>query len=138
PLVGRLCSRLPARILVAFGVLTFIVSAWQMSHYTLQTGSAGVVWALLVQGLAFSALMVPLNTLALASIPRHKLTDATGLNSLVRQIGGSIGLAVFATILQRSTVRAIAAVKTHLVEVDPSVQARLAAIKGGLMAQGID
>jgi DHA2 family multidrug resistance protein len=138
PVMGRLYNRLPARLVVSAGVLTFVFSAWQMSHYTLQTTSEGVIAALLVQGFAFSLLMVPLNTLALASIPRHKLTDATGLNSLVRQIGGSIGLAVFATILQRSTVRASAAVRAHVAAVDPDVQLRVAAIKAGLISRGID
>jgi DHA2 family multidrug resistance protein len=138
PIVGRLYNRLPARILCAAGVLIFIVSAYMMSRYTLQTNSAGVIAALVVQGFAFSALMVPLNTLALASIPRHKLTDATGLNSLLRQIGASIGLAIFANALQRQTVRSTAAVAAHLVGVDPAVQQRLMGIKAGLMAQGMD
>jgi DHA2 family multidrug resistance protein len=138
PIVGRLYNRLPARILCAAGVLTFIVSAYMMSKYNLQTTSGGVVAALLVQGLAFSALMVPLNTLALASIPRHKLTDATGLNSLLRQIGASVGLAIFANALQRQTVRSISAVASHMTAVDPAVQQRLAMMKGAFMGQGLD
>ena len=52
---------------------------------------------------------MPLTTVALASIPRNKLADATGLNSLVRQIGGSLGLAVFATLMTRYPVQIKAA-----------------------------
>src|SRR5204862_510108 len=79
----------------------FAVSTWQMSHYTLATSPSGVVWALLVQGLGFSFLFVPLTTVALASVPRQRMADATGLNSLMRQLGGSIGLATFATLMTR-------------------------------------
>ncbi len=138
PLVGRFYNKLPARTLVAVGVLIFIGSAFMMSHYNLDTTSSGIVLALLVQGVAFSALMVPLNTMALAGIPRHKMTDATGLNSLIRQIGASVGLAIFANILQNSTVRSVAAVGAHLAAVDPAVQGRVAGITQGLVAQGMD
>ena len=56
---------------------------------------------LIIQGVAFSCLFIPLTTMALSTIPRHRLPDATGLNSLLRQTGGSVGLAVFATLLTR-------------------------------------
>jgi DHA2 family multidrug resistance protein len=97
-----------------------------------------VVSALLIQGLGFSCLFVPLNTVALASIPRHKMTDATGLNSLFRQIGGSVGLAVFATLLGNYGVGARASLAAHLTEVNPEVANRLNAIQGGMMARGYD
>ena len=70
-----------------------------MSHYTLATSARSVVGAIVIQGLGFAAIFVPLTTVALARIPRYRLTDATGLNSLLRQIGGSLGLAAFATLL---------------------------------------
>ena len=78
-----------------------------MSHYTLDDHAArrGRRRSS-IQGVGFACLFVPLTTVALAHIPRHQLADATGLNSLLRQIGGSIGLAVFATLLPRFTAAA--------------------------------
>ena len=70
-----------------------------MSNYTLDTSSHSVVAAIVLQGFGFASIFVQLTTVALASIPRFRLTDATGLNSLLRQIGGSLGLAAFATLL---------------------------------------
>jgi DHA2 family multidrug resistance protein len=87
---------------------------------------------------AFACLFIPLTTVALASIPRHKLADATGLNSLLRQIGGSLGLAVFASLIPRFTRQATVALSTHLDAGRPEVLERLAQIGALLQARGYD
>ena len=136
PIVGRLYNRVPPRIFVAVAVLMFFVSAYMMSHYTLDTGSGGVVASLVLQGVAFSCLWVSLTTVALSSIPRHKLADATGLNSLVRQIGGSIGLAFFATVLPRAQDGARAGLVAHLDPGRPEVMTRITAVQSLLVSRG--
>jgi DHA2 family multidrug resistance protein len=136
PFVGRLYNKVPPRVFVGFGVVMFCISAYSMSHYTLDTDAGGVVLSLLVQGIGFSCLWVPLSTVALSSIPRHKLADATGSNSLVRQIGGSIGLAIFATVLSRAQDGARAGLVAHLDPGRPEVQARLTAMQQALGARG--
>lgn len=138
PIVGRLYNRISPRVVVAFGILCTALGAWQQSHFTLQTTSAGVVGTLLVQGVGFACLFVPLTTAALSSIPRARLTDATGLNSLLRQIGASAGLAVFATLLARNVTVAKHAISAHLTPERPEVMARLAALKAGFLARGAD
>jgi DHA2 family multidrug resistance protein len=114
PIVGRIYNKVSPRIVIGFGILMFGWSAWLMGHYTLATSARGVVNVLIIQGIAFSCLFIPLTTLALSSIPRHRLADATGLNSLLRQVGGSIGLAIFATLLTRSTTEARADMLRHI------------------------
>ncbi|HEX7111741.1 MAG TPA: DHA2 family efflux MFS transporter permease subunit, partial [Mizugakiibacter sp.] len=106
PIIGRIYNRVDPRIVVAFGIILFAYSAYLMGHYTLATTARGVMNVLMIQGVAFSCLFIPLTTMALASIPRHRMPDATGLNSLLRQTGGSIGLAAFATMLSRFAIRA--------------------------------
>jgi MFS transporter, DHA2 family, multidrug resistance protein len=136
PFVGRLYNKVPPRLFVGFGVVMFCISAYQMSHYTLDTSSAGIVSTLIVQGIAFSCLWVPLTTVALSSIPRHKMADATGSNSLIRQIGGSVGLAIFATLLTRTQVGARAGLMAHLNPGRPEVISRLAMTRQMLGARG--
>ena len=92
----------------------------------------------MLQGVGFSFLFVPLTTAALANIPRTKLADATGLNSLLRQVGGSIGLAVFATLLSRYGVQAQAAIASHVALDRPEVQERLAQLVAGFQGRGLD
>jgi DHA2 family multidrug resistance protein len=138
PFVGRIYNRISPRVVVATGVSLFAISAWQMSHFTLATGTSQIMTALVIQGLGFSCLFVPLTTVALSTIPRHKLSDATGLNSLFRQMGGSIGLAVFATMLSRGNVGARASLLNDLTAFRPEVQARVGAIQAALSARGYD
>jgi DHA2 family multidrug resistance protein len=136
PFVGKIYNKVSPRLVVAFGVVLFVIGAYQMSHYTLDTSQGGVVMALLIQGAGFSCLFVPLTTVALTSIPRHKMTDATGLNSLVRQIGGSVGLAVFATILSRAESRARAGLVAHLNPGNPQLFMRIASSQRTLSGRG--
>lgn len=136
PIVGRLYNRVSPRLTVAFGVLLFVTTAVIMSRYTLQTTTRDVVLVLILQGVAFSCLFIPLTTVALANIPRHNLADATGLNSLLRQIGGSIGLAVFASLIPRFDQAARSGLVAHLGVTRPEVAARLARISGFLQGRG--
>jgi DHA2 family multidrug resistance protein len=138
PIVGRLHNRISPRLTVAFGVMLFAVSAYMMSHYTLETTTHDVVVVLVLQGVAFACLFIPLTTVALARIPRQQLADATGLNSLLRQIGGSLGLAVFASLIPRFTKHGAAAISAHLDVTRPEVAARVAQITHALEARGYD
>jgi DHA2 family multidrug resistance protein len=87
---------------------------------------------------AFSCLFIPLTTIALSSIPRHRLPDATGLNSLLRQTGGSVGLAIFATLMTRWATSARAGMLSHFSISSPAMAARMAAIQRMLQGRGID
>jgi DHA2 family multidrug resistance protein len=138
PLVGRLYNRVQPRILVILGVLLVAFSAYLMSHYTLETSSRSVVAAIMIQGFGFASLFVPLTTVALAGIPRYRLTDATGLNSLLRQIGGSLGLAAFATLLPHFTAAARTGLASHIVAGRPEVMQRFGMMQAGLLMRGID
>ncbi len=75
---------------------------------------------------------------ALARIPRDRLADATGLNSLLRQVGASMGLAVFATLLDRYGARARAVLSASLLPDRPEVQDRLAQMAAGFVQRGYD
>jgi len=137
PVVGRLYNRVSPRLTVAFGVVLFSVSAYMMSHYTLDTSQADIMAVLVLQGVAFACLFIPLTTVALASIPRHKLADATGLNSLLRQIGGSLGLAGFAALMPRFTAQAEVSIGAHVSLMRPEVAARMNAMMAAFQARGM-
>ncbi len=138
PIAGRLYNKVQPRILVALGILLVAFSVYQMAHYTLDTSPRTVVVAIVVQGLGFASLFVPLTTVALSTIPRYRLADAAGLNSLLRQIGGSLGLAAFATFLPRLETSARHALAAHVVAGSPRVGERLALIGRGFAARGLD
>jgi DHA2 family multidrug resistance protein len=138
PIVGRIYNKVSPRVVVAFGIVVFAFTAYVMSHYTLDTSARGIIDVLALQGVAFSCLFIPLTTVALSSIPRHKLADAAGLNTLFRQIGGSMGLAIFASLINRYSTEARFAISAHLYPGRPELIDRLRAITGGLMQHGFD
>jgi len=138
PIVGKLYSKVSVRILVANGVICVSLGSFAMATFTLQTGLGAIILATLVQGVGFSCLFIPLAAAALAHIPKHRLADASGLNSLFRQLGGSIGLAIFATLLTRYATVARASVAVHITPLRPEVVTRIGQITGGLGARGLD
>src|SRR5438105_5350932 len=137
PIVGRIYNKVSPRAVVAFGILVFAYTAWLMGHYTLATSSRGIVNVLILQGVAFSCLFIPLTTIALSSIPRHRLSDATGLNSLLRQVGGSIGLAIMATLMSRFATRARGAMLANISMDRLAVATRIGAMQRMLAARGV-
>ncbi|MCP3161470.1 DHA2 family efflux MFS transporter permease subunit [Myxococcus qinghaiensis] len=138
PIVGRLYGKVPSRLLVGLGIVFAGFGAFEMSHFSLVTGSEHIVRAIMLQGVGFSLMFVPLSATALANIPRERMADATGLNSLLRQIGGSMGLAIFTTLLSRYSVQAKASIAAHLNPERLEVAGRIAATEQGLMRRGLD
>ncbi len=138
PFVGRIYGKVSARLLVAIGIVLVAAGAVMVSYVTLDTTASGIIHPIMIQGIGFSFLFVPLTTAALSEIPRTKLADATGLNSLLRQVGASMGLAVFATLLSRYGVQAKAALSAHVTPDRLEVQGRLAAMEGAFRQRGFD
>jgi DHA2 family multidrug resistance protein len=101
--VGRLMNRVDSRLIILAGLLMTVVSLWQMTGFSLQMGMAPVITSGLLQGFGLGCTFVPLNTLALSNLPRHILTQGTALRSLMRNLGGSIGISVFEAVLAQNT-----------------------------------
>ena len=130
PVVGRLYNHVQPRWLVGTGVLLFVVGNWQLSHVTLDTSSRDLVVPLVVTGIAFAFLFVPLTTAALSRMQRHELAEAAGINSFFRQIGGSIGLTVFTTVFTRYAAQATSALRDQVSVLRPEVADLVARLHG--------
>ncbi len=138
PIIGRIYNHVSPRLLVAIGLSCVSLGCWEMGSFTLQTSQAGIIGVLVLQGVGFSCLFVPLATVALSHVPRVQLTDATGLNAVVRQFGGSAGLAIYGTLLSQHATRARADLAEHVTAVDPGTAERLAAMTRAFIAHGYD
>lgn len=102
-IIGRISNRVDPRISIAFGMLVFAYSSWMLGALTSDAGYWNVFWPRLVQGFGLGFLFVPLTTVALGDVPIPELAGATGVNTLVRQIGGSFGIAILTTLLTHET-----------------------------------
>jgi len=138
PIVARIYNRLPPWLMGGAGLLLNVYGQWRLSELTLMSGPGDIVSSIMLQGIGMALMMVPLQTIALSTIPRHLMADATGLNSLIRQIASSMGLAAFATLLTRYGVFARDGLRAHVIAERPEVLQRLHATAGGLMARGMD
>ncbi len=138
PIIGRIYNSVSPRIVIAIGVVFVSLGSIDMSHLTLASGQGDVIGAIMVQGVGFSCLFVPLTTVALSKIERYQLADAAGLNSLLRRIGGPIGLAIFTTLLGDHMATARLGLVQQIRSTDPSVLAHVSATAHGMVAHGID
>jgi DHA2 family multidrug resistance protein len=102
-IVGRLTRIVDARILVFIGLTLTAYSMHMMSTFSIDMSEWPFITSGVVQGIGMGLVFVPLTTLAFATLPSHYRTDGTGLFSLVRNVGSSIGISVVSTVLAQMT-----------------------------------
>lgn len=102
-IIGRILNYVDARLSVAFGMFIFAFSCWWLGGLNTDAGYWDVFWPRLVQGFGLGFLFVPLSTVTLNDVPVGELAGATGVNTLVRQLGGSFGIAILTTLLTHET-----------------------------------
>jgi DHA2 family multidrug resistance protein len=136
PIVGRLYNQIRPSWLVAFGLVMTALGCWMQADINLSTTTGDLLWPLAITGIGFAFLFVPLTTAALSNIPRHQLADAAGVNSFVRQVGGSIGLSIFANLFTTYSWHAARGLAQNVSVLRPEVAAQAIAFKAGLVARG--
>jgi len=103
PLVGWALSRgLDARRMIFAGLVTMTVATWWLSLGNLQMGEASLVWPRVLQVMGLGMTTVPLSTIMFRFLPTDQSSNAAGIYALVRNEGGSIGIALSSTFLQRA------------------------------------
>jgi DHA2 family multidrug resistance protein len=138
PIAGRFYNRLGARTLVGAGLMISAYGFWDIAHLSLDVGYWDLFYPQLWQGVGFSLIFVALSTAALSSIERPKVTAATGLYNVVRQVFGSIGISLAATELARGVDQNKAVLADHVSMYDPTTRNWLAAVTAGMQAKGAD
>ena len=105
PIGGRFYNKVGPRVLVAVGLALNAYGFWQFSHLTTQVGVWDLLWPQVWQGAGMGLLFVAIATAALATIPKPRMTAATGLYNVVRQVSASIGIAIAANQVDAGTHR---------------------------------
>jgi DHA2 family multidrug resistance protein len=101
PLVGILLSKYDPRKFLTIGVSIAALTLWQFSRLNLNAGYWDFFWPQLIQGVSLAFIFVPLTTITMGSIPREHMGNATSIFNLLRNLGGSFGIAGVATLLDR-------------------------------------
>jgi MFS transporter, DHA2 family, multidrug resistance protein len=137
-IVGRNAQRLDARYTIVIGSALFMASMWEMSRITLDSGTADLFWPLVLRGVGLGLIFVPLTNASMAELSVRQLAQGTGLYNLTRQLGGSLGIALMATLLSRFTATRHAVLTEHVGAIDLATQSRLDMIARGLMSHGVN
>src|SRR6266545_4954170 len=135
---GRFVNRIDQRWLLAAGCVLNAGAAYYMSTLTLTTDYWALALPRLVSGVGVGFIFVPLNTLALATIPREKMGNATALVNVVRNLGGGIGVALMTTMLARRSQWHHSSLVSHINVWDAETAERLRMWAAYFSAQGAD
>jgi DHA2 family multidrug resistance protein len=101
--IARLSNRVDTRLLVFLGVALTAVAMWQMTGFSLQMGMEPVITTGLLQGFGLGFVFTPLSILTFSTLPRNLLTQGTAIFSLMRNLGGSIGISIVEALLVENT-----------------------------------
>ena len=137
PVVGQLVTRVDPRLLIATG---FTITSLALYHMTvLNLGidfhTAAMMRVYQTMGMAF--IFIPISTMAYIGIPRHKSNQVAGINNLMRNLGGSVGIAMLSTFLIRLSQKHRVSLVAHATEGDPQFAQRIAGLTKTFTSQGI-
>jgi DHA2 family multidrug resistance protein len=136
PLVGFLLSRYTPRWLLLFGLLVLSFSLFHMTTFDLEIDFRTLAMARVVQAVGMAFLFVPINTAAYAFLPRDKNNAASGLMNLARNIGGSVGISLVTTLLDRRSQVHMTDLSSHLSQSNPALQSMIKGASSALQAHG--
>lgn len=135
-IVGRLINKINGRYLLLFGFSLLAFSTYLFSDINLQISMGSIVWPGIMSGFAMGFVFVPLTTMALGTLANDQMGNASGVFNLMRNTGGSLGIAAVTTMLARGAQTHQAAMISHLTPYDPAFQQRLHDIAGTVSSQG--
>jgi DHA2 family multidrug resistance protein len=137
-IAGRLVARVDQRMMLGVGCILNAIGLMMMSNLTLSIDYWTLTIPRFVQGLGLGFTFVPLTTLALATVPKDRLGNATAAFNVVRNIGGSIGIALATTYLARRSQYHQSTLVGHVDVWSPETAQRLADWTRHFVAQGAD
>ena len=138
PVVGLLVGKTDARRLVAAGLFVGAVTLFWLGQLSLDAGYWDIFFPQFVQGIGLSLIFVPLTTIAMDPIPRERMGNATSLFSLMRNLGGSVGIAVTGTLLARKQHAFAAVLGEHVTPYSEVARRTFENLRGSLLASGVD
>jgi len=134
-IVGRLIGKVDTRYLITFGfgVLTF--STYLFTLINLDIAQSNIIIPMLISGVAMGFVFVPLTTMSMATLPQHEIGNASGVYNLMRNTGGSIGIAIMTTLLTRYGQMHQSYLMTNVSENNPTFQQYFQQIYAGFVQQ---
>jgi len=125
PLVGKLMQKVDPRWLILWGTSMVVLMLYTMTNYSSMTSEKEVFYTLLIRGAGMGFLFVPINAVVLGPFRGADLGQVAGLLNLLRQVGGSVGIALMDTLLLRTSNQNATDIATNVSVFNPGTQAAL-------------
>ncbi len=138
PLVGTVLSRFDPRKVLACGLTVASWTLYELGRLNLNAGYWDIFWPQFIQGAALAMLFVPLTTATMDRISREEMGNATSMFNLMRNLGGSFGIASATTYLFRRQQYNTQLLGAHVTALNPQVRAMARGIGTSMMARGSD
>ena len=136
PIVGAILPNRDPRKFLAVGLVVSAGTLYQLSRLNLNAGYWEFFWPQFVQGISLALLFVPLTTITMSPIPREQMGNATSLFNLMRNLGGSVGIASTTTLIARHQQMHLNTLTQHVSPYNPQAQQTLNSLRGMFRAQG--
>jgi MFS transporter, DHA2 family, multidrug resistance protein len=128
PVVGFLVGKLDNRLMIAAGFLAFAVASVVLSGVTLDVSRSFILWPNILIGVAFGLIFVPLTTVTMGRLSNDQIGNAAGIYNLMRNLGGSVGISLVTTLLDRGAQAHQALMRSHLTVYDPAFRQQVEAL----------
>jgi len=126
----------PGQIMATGGFFLFFVFTWMLSNSTLESGISDFFWPLIVRGVGMSILFVPLTTLAIQDLKGPEIGQGTGLNNMMRQLGGSFGIAILTTLIHIKSGLVRSDLVSYVTDYNPAAITAKAQLIQAFLAKG--
>jgi DHA2 family multidrug resistance protein len=136
PIAGRLVTKISPKAILAFGIATAAYSVHMMAQFNLQADFNTIFWPRVVLGVGMGFLFIPLTTMTMSSIKKEEMGNATGIFNLLRNVGGSFGVAFITTMLARRAQFHQVHLVEHLSPLDRTFQLAVPQISQTLKEKG--
>jgi len=128
-IAGRLVTRINPKWILAFGISTAALSTYMMSQFNLSADFITVMWPRIILGFGMGFIFIPLTNLSLSIIKKEGMGNATALFNLIRNLGGSFGIAFVSTVLARRAQFHQSNLVSHLTPFDMPYQIAVEKLK---------
>ncbi len=139
PLIGKLLSKgAKQQLLVALGMLIFFVySFWGYKILTPDTSKDAFFWMLIFRGIGMGLLFIPITAMSLSTLKGQQIGQGASFTGMMRQLGGSFGIAIITTFMAHQNVVHRNALVSHLSADNPAVQQRVMGMERNYIAKGM-
>jgi len=138
PVIGIILARFGPRKLLPLGLAGASFTLFWFGQLNLNAGYWDFFWPQFIQGISLGLLFVPLTTITMDGIPREEMGNATSIFNLMRNIGGSTGIATVTTMLERNQQSLINRLGESVHPYNPGARALLYQLRAGFIARGSD